>query len=103
MRQGQLVTVQERLARPPGRIIVSSTPPGASVRVDGTAVGRAPAGANVLAYTHVKVDVEMPGYKPWSDRVYVRGKKHTMSVKLEAVPRKPGAKPVAKPKTPPKL
>ncbi len=94
-RPDRRVAVAERLIRPAGRIDLVSSPSGASFTVDGKSVGGS---AAVSAFTHISVTAKLAGHKPWSEKVYVKGRKMTVMAKLEALakpkptPRKPGSK-----------
>jgi hypothetical protein len=59
------------MERPLGVLTVASRPPGATFTVDGAAV--AGGKARVRAYAHVDVTATLPGHRPWTQRVYVRG------------------------------
>jgi PEGA domain len=97
---GTPVAIEVRMQRPAGRVTLSSSPPGATFRVGGKSVGRGPTSSDVLSFTHVKIEAELAGYKPWSQRVYVKGRSHAVSVQLEPL-RKP-VKPTGPVSKPPK-
>jgi hypothetical protein len=40
-----------------------------------------------MAFTQVSVRAELPGYKPWSQKVYVRGRNANVTARLEPLPR----------------
>jgi hypothetical protein len=90
--------LDERLVRPDALLDLVSVPAGARFTVNGAA---AAAPTKVLGYTFVTVTATLDGHKPWSQKVYVRGHRMTVSAKLEAIkkppPPKPG-KPVSTPK-----
>jgi hypothetical protein len=67
-----LAEVAARLGRPPATLQVASVPPGASVRVNGRAVGRTPLTLPVSRYETVRIEALAPGHKPWRQSVYLR-------------------------------
>ncbi|MCC6337943.1 MAG: serine/threonine protein kinase [Myxococcales bacterium] len=50
---------------PPARIVVTSTPSGATVRLDGQDVGKTPWGGDWASRAPIEVEVHAPGYAPW--------------------------------------
>ena len=50
--------------------------------MNGRAVGRSPARAQVMAYETVKVTATLAGHKAWTKAVYVRGKDFKVSTSL---------------------
>jgi hypothetical protein len=64
-------TVDIVMERPLGVLTVASRPAGATFTVDGAAVSGGK--ARVRAYAHVDVTATLPGHRPWTQRVYVRG------------------------------
>jgi len=74
------------LARPNARLRLRSVPPGAVFTIDGAVVGR-PAAAPVRAYSHVEVTATLPGRKPWTRRVFVRGRRDAVLARLGAAGR----------------
>jgi hypothetical protein len=90
-----------RMVRPGGRLLLQSTPPGATFTVNGQTVGKAPTGVDVSAFTQVKVSASLPGHKPWSSRVYLKSRKETVHARLEPLAKPPvkgrAISPAAKP------
>ncbi len=56
-----------------GSLLVRSRPPGATVRVDGVAVGVTPMEVSDVAFGTHLVRIELPGYRPWVSEVDVAG------------------------------
>ena len=56
-----------------GSLLVRSRPPGATVRVDGAAVGVTPVEVPDVAFGTHLVRIELPGYRPWVSEVDVSG------------------------------
>jgi hypothetical protein len=69
---GQPATLDERLYRPPARLVVTSSPPNAVVLLNSHRVGRAPRKISTLQYEQVRVELSLPGYRPWKKKIYVR-------------------------------
>jgi hypothetical protein len=84
---GAPVVLEQEMERPAGRLDLESTPPGATFTVGGRAVGKAPVAADVSAFTSVRIKAELAGYKPWAQRVYVRGRTYSVHAKLQPLPR----------------
>jgi hypothetical protein len=70
---GVPVAVDERLHRPPATLIVNSIPQGASLSVNGHAVGSAPRRVPTMRYEHLTIRATFPGYAPWTKKVYLTG------------------------------
>ena len=56
-----------------GSLLVRSRPPGATVRVDGVAVGVTPMEVPDVAFGTHLVRIELPGYRPWVSEIDVSG------------------------------
>ena len=52
-------------------VLVESTPPGAIIRIDGRNLGPAPLTVRQLRPGTHTLELRMPGYKPWSQRLTV--------------------------------
>ncbi|HXT97556.1 MAG TPA: PEGA domain-containing protein [Polyangia bacterium] len=70
---GVPVAVSERLHRPPATLVVNSSPAGAAISLNGHAVGAAPRRIPTMRYEHVTVRATLPGYAPWSKKLYLTG------------------------------
>jgi len=81
---------------PPAVLIISSTPRGARVQIDGVARGVTPLTVNQLrAGTH-RVKITHAGYRPVVRTITVQpGKRIAMGVRLPAQPAAPAARPAA--------
>jgi hypothetical protein len=71
------------LARPEAVLEVDSTPSGATVTIQGAGTHHTPTTVKIEAFTAIKVTASLAGYKPWSQSVYARGKKLSVTAKLE--------------------
>jgi hypothetical protein len=70
--RGQNAIVEERLSRPPAKLVVTSTPPHALIKVNRSRFGPAPRRINTLRFEHIRVEASLPGYRPWKKTVYLR-------------------------------
>jgi hypothetical protein len=68
---GTPVAVSERLHRPPATLLVSSSPPGAAISVNGQPLGAAPRRLPTSRYEHVSIRATLAGYTPWTKKVYL--------------------------------
>lgn len=69
---GEDLTFDEKLARPPARLRIVSTPPGAAVSVNGRGAGKTPLLLPVMRFEAARIDVRLAGHKPWRQTVYVK-------------------------------
>ena len=84
-----------RAAPTNGSADIRSNPPGATVTVDGAAIGYTPLTSWKLKPGTHKVQIEKDGHEPWSGTVAVQaGKRARLDVPLKAVP-KPTPQPTA--------
>ena len=60
------------LPRADVKLSLRSLPAGATFSIDGAPVGKAPTIATVKAFTSVTIVAELPGFKPWRGKVYVK-------------------------------
>jgi hypothetical protein len=81
---GTPATLDERLKRPSGTLVLTSTPPRAIFTVNGQRVGAAPRTLDIWRYEHLKVEATLPGHRPWSKTVYVQ--EPTMKVEAQLAP-----------------
>ena len=77
VRSGPAASADDEPPRPAatgtGSLLVRSRPPGATVRVDGVAVGVTPVEVPDVAFGTRLVRIELPGYRPWVSEVDVAG------------------------------
>jgi len=92
---GQTATVDERLYRPPAKVVVTASAPNALVSLNRHRVGRAPRRISTLQYEHVHVEVSAPGYRPWKKTLYLRDAESNVDAALVPIPapRKPDRMP----------
>ena len=81
---GAAVVVSQRLRRPPGTLIVSSSPPRAYVTVNDQMLGPAPRHLAASRYEQVSIRATYPGYLPWTKKIYL--KEPTTAITAQLVP-----------------
>src|SRR5262249_20671738 len=69
---GPPAVLSERLHRPPGTLVVTSSPPHAHVVVNHDDLGTAPSRLNTMRFERVRIEATLPGYLPFSKYVYLR-------------------------------
>jgi hypothetical protein len=84
---GAASEVTERLVRPPGSLVIQSTPSGALVTVNGRPSGKTPLTVKVAAFEQAEVAISMAGFKPWSQRAYPNARPTTVTAALVEIPR----------------
>lgn len=85
----------EEIKKMPGKLHVETTPPGATITVDGKTSGTSPAEIELAPGKHV-VRVELAGYLPLDRDVEIGyGAKQDVKAELEAKPAEPPPPPVA--------
>jgi hypothetical protein len=73
-----------RLPRPPARLILASTPAGATFKVNRTQLGHSSRQADVLRFERARIEARLPGYRPWRQTIYVAAP--VMNVNATLVP-----------------
>jgi PEGA domain len=84
---GTPATVSQRLHRPPGTLIVTSSPPRAYVTVNDQMLGPAPRRLAAWRYEQVSIRASFPGYLPWTKKIYLKEPTTTISAQLVATGR----------------
>jgi len=87
--RGQGAMVSERLSRPPARLLVTSTPPNAVIKLNKRRVGEAPRRIGALRFEHVRVAASLPGYQPWAKTLYLREAETKLDITLTPVAKPP--------------
>jgi len=81
--------------KPKGSLLLSSSPSGAEVRVNGAPKGKAPQVIENLDPGTYNVELELEGHKPWRQAATVKeGQRETVDGKLEPIAAAPVAAPV---------
>ena len=83
---GNAALVHERLRRPRGTLVISSSPPGAQITVNHVAAGAAPKDVDIQRFEKVPVKVTLKGHQPWNKTIYL--KESEMKLDVQLVPRK---------------
>jgi hypothetical protein len=65
-------TVSARLERPSAQLQLRSKPTGATIKVNGRDVGRAPLKLDLARFETVNVQATLPGRKPWKRKVFLK-------------------------------
>jgi hypothetical protein len=68
---GAPLAVSERLRRPPATLVVTSSPAGAAITLNGHPVGSAPRHIPTMRYEHVTIRATLSGYAPWTKKLYL--------------------------------
>jgi hypothetical protein len=76
------LVVSERLHRPNGVLMLTSTPPRAIFTVNQLEVGPAPRKVNEWRYETIHVEAKLPGYLPWKRTLYLREEVTKLSAQL---------------------
>ena len=85
---GTPVALSERLHRPPATLIVSSSPPGAAISVNGQPLGAAPRRLPTSRYEHVSIRATLAGYTPWTKKVYLTEATTNVTAQLSSTGRR---------------
>ena len=68
---GAPLAISERLHRPAATLVVVSSPPGATITVNGQLLGAAPRKLPTARYEHISIRASLPGYATWTKKVYL--------------------------------
>ncbi len=85
--QGALIT--ERLSRPPAKLLVTSSPPNAVIKLNKRKIGEAPRRIGALRYERVRVAASLPGYQPWTKTLYLREAETKVDITLAPIAKPP--------------
>ena len=86
--RGRSAVVAQRLQRPSAKVVVTSSPPNALIKLNKHRLGRAPRDVSVERFQRVRIEASLPGYQPWRKTVYLEEAESKVDVQLV---RKPGA------------
>jgi hypothetical protein len=75
-------TLEVSLNRPTHAVSFTSTPPGATIFVDGRRAGTTPTVVNVVGFQRLKIELKKTGYQPQSVSLYSKVPKDKVGVKL---------------------
>jgi hypothetical protein len=77
-----VVVVSQRLHRPPGTLIVNSSPPRAYVTINDQMLGAAPRRIAAARFEQLSIRATFPGYLPWTKRIYLKEPTTTITAQL---------------------
>jgi hypothetical protein len=78
--------VAERLRRPPAKLMVTSSPPGAFIRLNKHRIGPTPREIDTPRFERVRIEASLPGYRRWRKTVYVKEAESVVAVTLVRAP-----------------
>jgi hypothetical protein len=84
---GRAAVVSERLKRPMGTLVLTSSPARAVFTVNAQALGPGPRKLNTWRFEHVRVDAALPGYQPWHKTLYLKDPVTKLNAQLASAPR----------------
>jgi hypothetical protein len=79
---GAAIVVSQRLRRPPGTLIVNTSPTHAYVAVNEQMLGAAPRRLAASRFEQVSIRVTFPGYLPWTKKIYLKEPATTITAQL---------------------
>jgi hypothetical protein len=78
--------VAERLHRPPAKLIVTSSPPRAFIRLNKHRIGPTPREIDTPRFERVRIEASLPGYRRWRKTLYVKEAESEVAVTLVRAP-----------------
>ena len=84
--RGHDAIVAERLYRPPARLVVTSSPAHARIKVNRRRFGETPRKISTMRFEHVRIEASLPGYRPWKKTVYLSEAESKVDVTLVRAP-----------------
>jgi hypothetical protein len=84
-RERELI-IAERLKRPPAKLVVTSSPPGAFIRLDKHRIGRTPREIDTPRFERVHIEASLPGYRRWRKTLYMKEAESQVDVRLVRAP-----------------
>jgi hypothetical protein len=93
--RGSDAIVTERLYRPPAKLVVTSSPAHARIKVNRRRFGETPRKISTMRFEHVQIEASLPGYRPWKKTVYLSEAESKVDVTL--VRATPNARPARSP------
>ena len=91
--EGPPVEVSVRMNRPVGQLLVTTTPPGANIEINGQVVGKTPRKISSRRFETIKIGLRLEGYRSWHSEVFLRAATEKLDIQLDPLPK---AKPAAK-------
>jgi hypothetical protein len=84
--RGRGAVVAHRLQRPAAKMVVTSSPPNALIKLNKRRLGRAPRDVNAQRFERVRLEASLPGYQPWKKTVYLEEAESNVDVRLVRKP-----------------
>jgi hypothetical protein len=78
--------VTERLHRPPAKLMVTSSPPHAFIRLNRHRIGPTPREIDTPRFERVRIEASLPGYRRWRKTLYVKEAESEIAVRLVRAP-----------------
>ena len=78
--------VTERLRRPPAKLMVTSSPPRAFIRLNKRRIGPTPREIDTPRFERVRIEASLPGYRRWRKTLYVKEAESEVDVRLVRAP-----------------
>ena len=78
--------VTERLRRPPAKLMVTSSPPRAFIRLNKRRIGPTPREIDTPRFERVRIEASLPGYRRWKKTLYVKEAESEVDVRLVRAP-----------------
>jgi len=78
--------VAERLHRPPAKLMVTSSPPRAFIRLNKRRIGPTPREIDTPRFERVCIEASLPGYRRWRKTLYVKEAQSEIDVRLVRAP-----------------
>jgi hypothetical protein len=75
-------TVEVTLVRPTHQLTVVTTPPGATISIEGRRAGTSPTVIQLMGFVGVKLTIEKKGYKTITQRVYSKVPQDRLTVRM---------------------
>ena len=88
--------VVERLQRPAAKVVVTSSPPHAIIKVNKRHIGQAPSTIDAQRFQRVRIEASLRGYRPWRKTLYLQDEESQIDVRLVRARRS-----IARAETPP--
>ena len=82
--RGRSAVVAQRLQRPVAKVVVTSSPPNALIKLNKHRLGRAPRDVSFQRFQRVRIEASLPGYQPWKKTVYLEDAESRVDVRLVA-------------------
>ncbi len=80
--RGRNAVVAQRLQRPAAKVVVTSSPPNAFIKLNKHRLGRAPRDISAQRFERVRIEASLPGYQPWKKTVYLEEAESKIDVRL---------------------